>query len=87
MTNGFQRARDHIRANTDTPAETGPLFERLMKACLRTDLLHKGIIQQVSPTRRKTPRDTTESARPIGISPTNGRTETVFNQYPKLWVV
>ena len=41
MTDGFQRALDHIRANADTPAATGRLFERLMKAYLHADPLYR----------------------------------------------
>ena len=41
MSNGFQRALNHIRSNAGSEFEKGRLFERLMKAYLRQDPLYR----------------------------------------------
>ena len=41
MSNGFQRALNHIRSSAGSEFEKGRLFERLMKAYLRQDPLYR----------------------------------------------
>lgn len=46
-TTGFQRALDHIRSVSETEAQKGRLFERLMQAYFREDPLYRERFSQV----------------------------------------
>ncbi|MYB36012.1 MAG: DEAD/DEAH box helicase [Gammaproteobacteria bacterium] len=47
MSTGFQRVLDHIRAISDTEAEKGRLFERLMKAYFLQDAVYRNRFSNV----------------------------------------
>ena len=62
-TTGFQRALDHIRSISETEAQKGRLFERLMQAYFREDPLYQERFSQVWLWQEWVPHFNEEEAR------------------------
>ena len=62
-TTGFQHALDHIRSVSETEAQKGRLFERLMQAYFREDPLYQERFSQVWLWKEWVPRFNEEEAR------------------------
>ena len=73
---GFRRALDHIRSISETEAQKGRLFERLMKAYFREDPLYQERFSQVWLWTEWVPHFNEEEARRAAQHPESG---------PPLW--
>ena len=71
--NGFQRAVDHIRSVSETEAQKGRLFERLMKAYFREDPLYQEWFSRVWLWKEWVPQFNEEEARRSAENPESGR--------------
>ena len=72
MNNGFQRALDHIRSISETEAQKGRLFERLMKAYFLADPMYRERFSQVWLWKEWVPLFNEESARRAARGPESG---------------
>ena len=71
-TTGFQRALDHIRSISETEAQKGRLFERLMQAYFREDPLYQERFSQVWLWQEWVPHFNEEEARRAARQPDSG---------------
>ncbi|MDE2718344.1 MAG: DEAD/DEAH box helicase family protein, partial [Chloroflexota bacterium] len=71
-TTGFQHALDHIRSISETEAQKGRLFERLMQAYFREDPLHQERFSQVWLWQEWVPHFNEEETRRAAQQPDSG---------------
>ncbi len=71
-TTGFQRALDHIRSISETEAQKGRLFERLIQAYFREDPLYQERFSQVWLWQEWVPHFNEEEARRAAQRPDSG---------------
>jgi len=71
-TTGFQQALDHIRSISETEAQKGRLFERLMQAYFREDPLYQERFSQVWLWQEWVPHFNEEETRRAAQQPDSG---------------